>query len=592
MSSILTGLLSLAPVAVVFLFLVILRWPAKRAMAIAYGVVTLLALFVWQVSGSQVAAATIQGLVQAILILWIVFGALFLLQMMRESGAVDTIRNGFVQLSPDRRVQALIIGWLFGSFLEGVSGFGAPLVILSPLLLTLGFPSAAAAMVAMLIQSTPVTFGAIGTPIILGLGSGLMDDQVVAHAAALGFANWESYLHHIAVRAAALHAITGLLIPLFMIALLSRWFGPRRAYLDGLRAWPFALLAGLSFTVPYLVVAYFLGPEFPTIIGALVGLLLVTLAVRTGFLVPKETFDFAPRDEWDPDWTGTMPAEPEIDARPRSLTLLRAWVPYIAVAVLLVATRLPALGLRRLLTSVVVGWTSILGTDISVAWEPLYSPGTVFLVVSLCVPLMHRMRREQVPRAVRAAGKQLWAAAPALLLAVPMVRVFINSGGGATGLPSMPMALADAALSVVGAAWPAFAPWIGGLGSFVSGSNTFSDMMFALFQWTVGMRIGADAELVVASQSLGGAAGNMIAVHNVVAAAAVVGLIGREGTLIRRVLIPLVYYLTVGGALSYTWQYGVGFHVGTVSFLILAAVTTWVLVREKRRLSVGGPGTG
>ncbi len=138
-----------------------------------------------------------------------------------------------------------------------------------------------------------------------------------------------------------------------------------------------------------------------------------------------------------------------------------------------------------------------------------------------------------VGRAVRRSTRMIVSASVALLFAVPMVQVFINSSGGGAGLESMPDVLAAGVASLAGGAWPAFSPLVGGIGAFVAGSNTISNMMFSLFQFGVAERIGADPLWVVALQAVGGAAGNVICVHNVVAACAVVGLVGREGDVIR-----------------------------------------------------------
>ena len=169
--------LSLMPILAVALFLVILRWPASRAMPISYAVAALLALFVWQVSPAQVAAASANGLIVAASLLYIVFGAILLLNTLEESSAIRTIRQGFTNITPDRRIQVIIIAWLFGSFIEGAAGFGTPAAVAVPLLVALGFPAMAAVMSGMIIQSTPVSFGAVGTPILVGVNTGLSADQ-------------------------------------------------------------------------------------------------------------------------------------------------------------------------------------------------------------------------------------------------------------------------------------------------------------------------------------------------------------------------------------------------------------------------------
>ena len=142
-------------------------------MPLAYLATLLPAVAVWRVRPEVLVAATIQGLILAVALLYIVFGALLLLSTISRSGAVRTIRASLTGLSGDRRIQAIVVGWLFGSFIEGASGFGTPAAVTAPLLLALGFPAAAAVMVGLVIQSTPVSFGAVGTPILVGVAGGL-----------------------------------------------------------------------------------------------------------------------------------------------------------------------------------------------------------------------------------------------------------------------------------------------------------------------------------------------------------------------------------------------------------------------------------
>ena len=151
----------------------------------------------------------------------------------------------------------------------------------------------------------------------------------------------------------------------------------------------------------------------------------------------------------------------------------------------------------------------------------------------------------------RRSGRMIAAASIALLFAVPMVQVFIHSEGGAAGYSAMPVALAEGVAGLARGAWPLFAPLIGGLGAAVAGSNTVSNMMFSLFQFETGERIGVDPSWVVALQAVGGAAGNIVCVHNVVAACAVVGLLGREGLVIRKTLPVFAYYAIASGLLGY-----------------------------------------
>lgn len=165
--------LALLPVLTVFLFLVVLKWPAKYAMPLALVVTAGLSLGVWKIPGNVVAAEVVDGVVTALSLLYIIFGAILLLNTLTESGAIHKIRQGLSEITVDRRIQVIIIAWLFGSFIEGSAGFGTPAAVAAPLLVGLGFPAMAAVICALIIQSTPVSFGALGTPVLVGIHTGL-----------------------------------------------------------------------------------------------------------------------------------------------------------------------------------------------------------------------------------------------------------------------------------------------------------------------------------------------------------------------------------------------------------------------------------
>ena len=589
------ALAALTPIAVVALFLVVLRWPASRAMPLSWIVAAGLAWAVWDISGIRIAAASVNGLVVAGTLLYIIFGALLLLHTLQESGALAVIRRGFTGITPDRRIQVLLIAWLFGAFIEGSAGFGTPAAVTVPLLVGLGFPPLAAVVSGMLIQSTPVSFGSAGTPILVGVSTGLGGaDPVTAYAAGLGFAEWTDFLAFLGVRVALLHAVAGTLVPLLVVALLTRFFGARRSFAEGLRVWKFALFAAFAMTVPYLLTAVLLGPEFPALLGGLVGLGIAVTAAKRGLFMPKddEIFEFPPRSAWETDWSAAKKTDspeeepagkpqraPEDAGRPR-MGAFTAWAPYAVVGLLLLLTRLPALPLQEALSSAVVRWPDIFGSGISASAAPFYLPGAVFIAASLFAAVLHRMAPARAGRALTASFRSTAKASVALVFTVPMVQVFLNTGDGAAGLPSMPIALAEGAARLAGSAWPFFAPFIGGLGAFVAGSNTVSNMMFSLFQFGVGERLSLDPGWVVALQAVGGAAGNMICVHNVVAASAVVGLVGREGAVIRRTLLPFCYYALLPGALGYAilwWGSRGPVNAGTVAAAaVFAAAAVWI----------------
>ena len=588
MSNGLLAILSLLPIAVVGFFLVGLKWPASKAMPISYLTAVVLALFVWKVPGAQVAAASVNGVIVAGTLLYIIFGAILLLNTLQESGAIQSIRRGFTGITADRRIQVIIVAWLFGSFIEGASGFGTPAAVAVPLMVGLGFPAMAAVVAGMMIQSTPVSFGAVGTPMLVGIATGLKTPELEAYAKALGYPDWVSFVGFaIATKVALLHFVAGAFIPLFVVAFMTRFFGKNKSFSEGLQIWPFALFSAFSMTIPYLITANLLGPEFPSIFGGLIGLAIVVTAAKNGFLMPKGiAWDFDKKENWDPEWTGTIEIK-DISAK-TTMSGLVAWMPYILVGSFLVLSRLSFLPILAWSKAWTVKWPAIFGTGITASFQPLYLPGTIFILVSLITYFLHKMNGTAYARAWKASATTMLGAGSALIFTVPMVQVFMNSKGGAAGLASMPIVLAESVAGLAGSAWPLFAPLIGGLGAFVAGSNTVSNMMFSLFQFGVGERILVDPTWIVALQGVGGAAGNIICVHNVVAASAVVGLLGKEGYVIRKTLIPFVYYALVPGALGYTILYTASkgfFNAGTIIVALIWAAAIYIIATNNGRLA-------
>ena len=544
------ALIAATPILVAAILLVGLRWTARRAMPIVYVFTVIVALVIWQMPLSYVAASTIQGLVIAFEILYIIFGAILLLNVLKYSGAVSTIRIAFTAISPDRRVQVVIIAWLFGSFIEGASGFGTPAAIVAPLLVALGFPAMGAVIISMMVQSTPVTFGAVGTPILVGITGGLESPELIARLADVGL-TFDAYRQIIVTRAALLHGIVGTLMPLFMVAMMTRFFGKNESWKEGLAIWPFAIFGGLAFTVPYTLTGVFLGPEFPSLLGALVGLATVTLAARKGFLLPRQSWDFPPVEEWPRACLGSLETPTELSTTDRKMALWLAWLPYVLLTLLLVISRLPTLPVGQMLkVALQITWSGILGTDIEATTTPLYLPGTLLIVVVLITVALHKMKIREIGLAVAESSKILFGAGFVLLFAVPMVRVYINSGVNNLMLPSMPIAMAEWIASSVGPVWPLFAPVVGALGAFIAGSNTISNLMFSLLQFSIAERLLISGTLVVALQAVGAAAGNMIAIHNVVAVSATVGMLGQEGAIIRKTILPTLYYVIFAGILG------------------------------------------
>lgn len=549
MSSSLLALLAFSPILLAAILLIGLRWPARRAMPLVFLFTVSIALYFWEMSLNRILASSLQGLVITAGVLWIIFGAILLLNTLKHSGAIQSIRAGFITISPDRRVQAIIIAWLFGSFIEGASGFGTTAAIAAPLLVAIGFPAMAALMLGMLVQSTPVSFGAVGTPIIIGITGGLDSDAVSAQLLANG-SDWPAFIQLITSQVAIIHAIVGTIMPLIMVLMLTRFFGQEKSWKAGFAILPFALFAGLAFTVPYAVTGILLGPEFPSMLGGLVGLAIVTTAARFNFLTPKTTWDFAPAKEWPSEWLGSI--EMKLDnITSKSMSSLKAWLPYVLVGILLVISRVST-HVSDALKAVTVKFPNILGeVGINADFMPLYLPGGILVLVACSTYFIHKMSWHNFHSAISESSRVLLGAGFVLLFTIPMVRILINSGVNAADIPSMPITMARFVADSVGGIYPLLAPSIGALGAFIAGSNTVSNMMFSQFQFGVAENLGISTALIIAGQAIGAAAGNMIAIHNVVAASATVGLLGQEGNTLRKTIWPTLYYVLFTGLIVF-----------------------------------------
>jgi lactate permease len=428
--------------------------------------------------------------------------------------------------------------------------------VAAPLMVAVGFPALAAVMFGMMIQSTPVSFGAVGTPLIVGVQGGLQRESMTAALQAQG-QQWSDFFNLVVSQVAIGHAICGTFIPLLLVVFMTRFFGRNRSWTEGLAILPFALFAAFAFTIPYALAGIFLGPEFPSLLGALFGLGVVSLAARAGFLVPRRTWDFADPQEWPAEWMGTVEIKLDQIGR-RTISPFLAWLPYLLLALFLVLSR-TVTPIRTALQSVAYNARNILGeTGISGGFQPLYLPGGILVAVCLITLVLHRMRPEYFVRAVRESGGALLGAGFVLVFTVPMVRIMIQSGVNANDLASMPILMARWVAETVGGVYPFFAPTVGALGAFLAGSNTVSNLMLSQYQYSVAQALAVSGATMVAAQSVGAAAGNMIAIHNVVAASATVGLLGREGLTLRRTVIPTLYYIVLAGILTLVAMYVIG----------------------------------
>ncbi len=553
----LLALTALFPILLALVLMVGLRWPATKAMPLAWLTTALAGIAIWKMPIGFVAAATLNGFGSALGVLIIVFGAILILYTLRDSGGMETINHGFFGISRDRRIQVILIGAIFAAFLEGAAGFGTPAAIAAPLLLSLGFPPLAAAMVCLILNSFPVSFGAVGTPIWFGL-SPLKNtvETAIAGGAAGNITSFDMFIKTIGQWTTLLHLPMIFITPLLVNMMLTRYFGANRSWKEGLGAWKFSLFASTCFAIPYLATAFLFGVEFPSLLGGLIATAITVFAAKKGFLLPKTTWNFAPTSQWEADWTGTITASDK-DEFKAHMSQIRAWTPYVLIGLILVLTRINTLPLKAWLSGAAIKIPNILGYEtVDFSISPLYLPGTIpFMLVAILTIFIHGMNGEKVKKAWGDSFKAIKNPTIALLFAVAMVEIFKQSANNPLGITSMPLSMAETAAGIAGHSWPMFASFVGALGSFITGSNTVSDLLFAEFQYATANQLGISHLLIVSLQVVGGAMGNMVCIHNIVAASATVGLAGLEGMLIRRNAMPMLVYGLVVGVVGLVFTY-------------------------------------
>ncbi len=563
------AVLAFIPILIALILMVGLRWPSTRAMPLAWLSAAVLAFAVWDLDVIRIAALSVQGFITAFGVLIIVFGALLIYYTLQASGAMETIQAGMQKITPDRRLQAIIIGFMFGAFIEGAAGFGTPAALAAPLLMGLGFPPLCAAIICLVFNSVPVTFGAVGTPVIQGFKP-IQDIAYEALKVIDPQAVPADVYNHIGQFVSVMHLPMLFLLPIGMLGFMTRFFGKNKSWKEGFAVWKYCIMASICFGIPYLIIAWTLGPEIPSLIGGLLGLGVLVFLTKKGVCVPKDVWLFEDRTHWAADWSGTITAE-NVHEFKEHMSQVKAWMPYILCGLFLVLTRVPQFGLKSIITDPMfnVGLSNILGVEgVSSYIAILNLPGTIpFILVSIITIFIHGMMKDdeigsnKVSRAWGTAIAKMKAPTIALLSAVALVSIFrgtdattvealIYNGRGV----SMPLAMAIEISRLTGDSWALLASYIGGLGAFITGSNTVSDLLFANFQWDVAETLGYNywqSIYILAAQGVGGAMGNMICVHNVVSVCAVLGMIGHEGAIIRKTFWPFLVYGIPTGIIAF-----------------------------------------
>lgn len=491
-------LLAATPVVVVLVLMVAFGWSAARAGTVTAALALALAVGWFGFGGADDgfgAAGGIAGVLAeatfiSLTIVAIIGPALGIHHLQKATGATDQLRSALSRLHPDPRVAALVIAWFFSLFLEGAAGFGTPVALAAPFLVAAGFAPLAALVAALVGHAVGVSFGAVGTPVLA--------QTSIVDATGRELSRATSWYHLV---------LAGVLMVVVVrvIGAASDRGGP---------PWGWGALAAVCFLVPYGLIAQLVGPELPTLGGALLGVAVFGVVAVRGRSREPAAGDAAIGD------------------------VARAAAPYLVLVVLVLLTRLVT-PVRDLVEPVVVEWQ--IGEDFSGSVRPLFHPGVLLAVAFGLGAVVQRAGRREVVSAARVATGQLAGVVVALVAMVTVARAMSQSG--------MTEELAVAAAGS-GAWWPLFAPAVGALGTFVTGSATASNVLFTELQDSTARNAGLPVLPLLGAQGFGAAIGNIVCPHNIVAASATVGMRGDEGQVLRRTLPTAAVYVALGGLLA------------------------------------------
>ncbi len=487
-------ILSLIPFLFFVFFLLIYKTSLLKASLITFIMYVLLAIFYWGILPIFLFISFGKGFFVAFDILIIISGAIFFLEILKDLKVINNISYYLEHVSHDYRVQIIVIAWLFEAFLEGTAGFGTPAAIAVPLLIGLGLSPIRALIVGLLGNSTAGVFGAAGTPINVGF-AGLKITSVPLFASLLN--------------------CVGIIVPIFMLWAITLGRENRKKEFFG--ALPFAIWSGFVFVVPSILFAKF-WPEFPSIFGATVAIILVLITNKLGIFVPKENLSL--KDE--KDLVSTM-------------SPFKSFLPYIILVLLLIAGKvfLGTVGIPFY-----VGFKQVFN---------LFNPGFAFILAGLIVAFIWKSKKEVLIVSIKEGFKEALPPFFVIVSMLAMVQIMINSGQNTTELPS---AIAIISHFFETSLLPFFAPFIGAFGGFITGSVTVSNILFGHLFYTAATPLGLNSQAILSLGVVGAAAGNMIALADILTAEAVVRVKNKEIDILKGVFIPCMTYLIIVGVLG------------------------------------------
>ncbi|WP_447876452.1 L-lactate permease [Serratia fonticola] len=521
----LSSAIAALPIAFFFLALIKLKLKGHIAATLTVGIALLVALFLYRMLIDRALAAVVYGFFYGLWpIAWIIIAAVFVYQISVKTGQFDIIRSSILSITPDQRLQMLIVGFCFGAFLEGAAGFGAPVAITAALLVGLGFNPLYAAGLCLIVNTAPVAFGAMGIPIIVaGQVTGLDSFEI--------------------------GQMVGRQLPFLTIIVLF-WI---MAIMDGWRGiketWPAVVVAGGSFALAQYLSSNFLGPELPDIISSLVSLVCLTLFLRVW--QPKRLFRFDNAE-------GAVVDQTLVQQHYALGQIIRAWMPFIFLTATVTLWSIPPFKALFAQGGALYDWVLSIPVpflDKLVAKMPpvvanitpyaavfkldwFSATGTAIMVAAIASVIYLRMKPKDALTTLAETLKALML--PIYSIGMVLAFAFISNYSGLSATLAL-------ALAHTGSAFTFFSPFLGWLGVFLTGSDTSSNALFAALQATTAQQIGVSDVLLVAANTTGGVTGKMISPQSIAIACAAVGLVGKESDLFRfTVKHSLIFTCMVG----------------------------------------------
>ncbi|MDQ0216973.1 L-lactate permease [Peribacillus cavernae] len=537
----LTALVALVPILYFFWALAIKRMKGYVAGLTTLLIALVLAVVAFKMPASMALMSATQGATYGILpIGWIIITSVFLYKLTVKTGQFDIIRNSVVSLTEDRRLQALLVAFSFGAFLEGAAGFGAPVAISAALLVGLGFNPLYAAGICLIANTAPVAFGAIGTPII-------------AVAGPTGIPAME-----ISKMVGRQLPFLSLFIPFYLVVIMA-------GFKKAMEIMPAILVTGVSFAVTQYLSSNFLGPELPDILSALVSLL--ALAIFLKFWKPKTIFRFSAEQEMAASVAANSPKNEQI--KYTGGQILKAWSPFLVLTVFITIWGIPTFKLALTGhyegTNVFLKAVNSLGHALTLLPEVPFLNNKVISSAGDPIPAIYKLE------ILGAAGTSVLLAAvvtkfivkiswkewvstfgetmnelkfPIITIGSVVGYAYVTNASGMSTTLGMTLAKTDSLFAF-------FSPILGWLGVFITGSDTSSNLLFGNMQKVTATSIGMDPVLAVAANSSGGVTGKMISPQSIAVACAAVGLAGKEADLFRFTIKHSILLVVIVGIMTF-----------------------------------------